>query len=121
MRAAEPGRRVLWILAGAPLAVFAAIAPFRDIGLHWLLAFMPALFAAGALALGPRALMASVRFLAVFSALHVVLIAFVAAVPIETFKRLRQYDSIVQGARAGELFAALKGYEGKFAFAAVAR
>lgn len=115
---AAPERRLLWVLALAPLAVFAAIAPFRDIGLHWLLAFMPALFAAAALALGPRALAVSVRFLAVFSALHAALIVLVAAAPIETFQRLRQYDSIVQGARAGELFAALKGYEGKYAFAA---
>jgi 4-amino-4-deoxy-L-arabinose transferase-like glycosyltransferase len=115
---AAPERRALWILAVAPLAVFAAIAPFRDIGLHWLLAFMPALFAAGALALGPQALAVSVRFLAAFSALHAVLIVLVAAAPIETFQRLRQYDSIVQGARAGEIFAALKTYEGKYAFAA---
>lgn len=115
---ATPERRALWVLAAAPLAVFAAIAPFRDIGLHWLLAFVPALFAAGALALGPRALAASVRFLAGFSALHVLLIVLVAAAPIETFQRLRQYGSIVQGARAGELLAALKGYEGKYAFAA---
>ena len=115
---ARPERRLLWVLVLAPFAVFAAIAPFRDIGLHWLLSFTPALFAAGALALGADRLLASARFLAAFAAVHVVLIAIVAALPIETFQRLRQYDSIVQGARADELFAALKAYEGKYAFAA---
>jgi 4-amino-4-deoxy-L-arabinose transferase-like glycosyltransferase len=115
---ARPERRLLWVLALAPLAVFAAIAPFRDIGLHWLLSFTPMLFAAGALALGADRLLASARFLAAFAAIHATLIAIVAALPIETFQRLRQYDSIVQGARADELFAALKAYEGKYAFAA---
>jgi 4-amino-4-deoxy-L-arabinose transferase-like glycosyltransferase len=115
---ATPDRRLLWTLALAPLAVFALIAPFRDIGLHWLLSFMPALFAAGALALGADRLLASAKFLAVFSAVHVALVATVAALPIETFQRLRQYDSIVQGAKADELLAALQPYEGKYAFAA---
>jgi 4-amino-4-deoxy-L-arabinose transferase-like glycosyltransferase len=113
-----PDRRLLWTLALAPLAVFALIAPVRDIGLHWLLAFTPPLFAAGALALGAGRMLASVKFLAAFSAAHVVLVAIVAAAPIEAFQRLRQYDSIVQGAKADELFAALKPYEGRYAFAA---
>jgi 4-amino-4-deoxy-L-arabinose transferase-like glycosyltransferase len=115
---ARPERRLLWMAAAAPLAVFALIAPFRDVGLHWLLSFTPALFAAGALALGADRLLASAKFLALFSAAHVALVAVVAALPVETFQRLRQYDSIVQGAKADELFAALRGYEGKFAFAA---
>jgi 4-amino-4-deoxy-L-arabinose transferase-like glycosyltransferase len=115
---ATPERRLLWTLVIAPLAVFAVLAPVRDIGLHWLLSFMPALFAAGALALGANRLLASAKFLAVFSAVHVVLIAIVAAAPIETFQRLRQYGAIVQGARADELFAALKVYQGEYAFAA---
>jgi 4-amino-4-deoxy-L-arabinose transferase-like glycosyltransferase len=115
---ATPERRLLWMLAFAPLAVFAVIAPFRDIGLHWLLSFMPALFVAGALALGADRLLASAKFLAAFSAVHVALVATVAALPIETFQRLRQYDAIVQGTKANELFAALKPYEGKYAFAA---
>ena len=115
---ARPERRLLWVLALAPLAVFAAIAPFRDIGLHWLLSFTPVLFVAAALPLGANRLLASAKFLAAFAAVHVTLIAIVAALPIETFHRLRQYDSIVQGARADELFAALKEYEGRYAFAA---
>jgi 4-amino-4-deoxy-L-arabinose transferase-like glycosyltransferase len=115
---ARPERRLLWMAAAAPLAVFALIAPFRDIGLHWLLSFMPALFAASALALGADRLLASAKFLAAFSVVHIVLVAVVAALPVETFQRLRQYDSIVQGAKADELLAALRPYEGKFAFAA---
>jgi 4-amino-4-deoxy-L-arabinose transferase-like glycosyltransferase len=115
---AAPERRLLFVLAAAPIAVFAAIAPVRSIGLHWLLSFTPALFAFGALVLGPAALLASVRFLAVVSALHVVAIAVVAALPVETWQRARQYESIVQGAKADELLATLRPYEGRYVFAA---
>lgn len=115
---AAPGRRLLFVLAVAPVAVLAVLAPVRSIGLHWLLSFTPALFAFGALALGAQPLLASVRFLAVVSAVHVVAVAVVAAAPIETWQRLKQYDAIVQGARADELFAALKPYEGRYVFAA---
>ena len=110
--------RLFATLALAPLAVFAVIAPFRDVGLHWLLAFMPALFAAGAIALGADRLLTSVKYLAILSAAHVALVVTVAALPIETFQGLRQYNSIVQAAKARELLAALKVYEGKYLFAA---
>jgi hypothetical protein len=102
----------------APLAVLAAAAPFKTIGLHWLLAFMPALFMTGAFALGAAPLAASARFLAVFSALHVVLVAAFAATPVETWRELRKYDSLVEAFHPDELLAALRPYEGRFALAA---
>jgi 4-amino-4-deoxy-L-arabinose transferase-like glycosyltransferase len=110
--------RLLATLALAPLAVFAAIAPFRDVGLHWLLAFMPPLFAVSALAFGADRLLTSVKYLAVLSAAHIALSVAAAAVPIETFQSLRQYNSMVQTANAPELLDALKPYEGKYLFAA---
>lgn len=115
---ATPDRRLLFVLATAPVAVFAVIAPVRSIGLHWLLSFTPALFAFGALVLGPGALFASVRFLAVASGLHVAAVAVVAALPVETWQRAKQYDSIVQGAKSDELLRALKPFEGRYVFAA---
>jgi hypothetical protein len=106
------------VLATAPVAVFAVIAPVRSIGLHWLLSFTPALFAFGALVLGAGALFASVRFLAVVSGLHVAAVAVVAALPVETWQRAKQYDSIVQGAKSDELLRAVKPFEGRYVFAA---
>ncbi|HLB14575.1 MAG TPA: glycosyltransferase family 39 protein [Burkholderiales bacterium] len=103
--------------AVAPLALLAAASPFKTIGLHWLLAFMPALFMTGAFALGAARIAASARFLAGFSALHVVLVAAFAAAPVETWQWVRKYDSLVEALHADELLAALKPYEGKFAFA----
>jgi hypothetical protein len=103
--------------AVAPLALLAAASPFKTIGLHWLLAFMPALFMTGAFALGAARIAASARFLAGFSALHVVLVVAFAALPVETWQRVRKYDSLVEALHADELLAALRPYEGRFAFA----
>ncbi len=104
--------------AAAPLAVLAAAAPFKTIGLHWLLAFMPALFMTGAFALGAARLAASARFVAGFSALHVVLVVAFATLPVETWQRVRKYDSLVEAVHTDELLAALRPYQGRFAFAA---
>jgi 4-amino-4-deoxy-L-arabinose transferase-like glycosyltransferase len=116
--AADPVVAALAVCAFTPLAVFAALAFAKNIGLHWLLSFMPALFMTAALALGARRLLASAKFLAGFSALHVVALVALAALPLEALQRLRQYDAIVLTARTDELLAALKPYEGRFAFAA---
>ncbi len=114
----DPAVALLAACAGVPLAVFLVLSFFKSVGLHWLLAFTPPLFMAAALALGPARLAASARFLASFSAVHVLAVALVAALPLETWQRLRKYDSVVMGFRAGELLAALKPYEGRYVVAA---
>ncbi len=116
--ATQPAVAAIAACALAPLAVLAAASPFKTIGLHWLLAFMPALFMTGAFALGAARLAASAKFLAGFSALHVVLVAAFAAAPVETWQWARKYDSLVEAFHADELLAALAPYEGRFAFAA---
>ncbi len=116
--ARDPAVALLAVCAGVPLALFFALAAFRSVGLHWVLAFMPPLFLTAALALGPARLAASARFLGAFSALHVLAVAAVAVLPLETWQGLRKYDSIVMGARPAELLAALKAYEGRYVFAA---
>ena len=115
--ATQPPVAAIAACALAPLAVLAAASPFKTIGLHWLLAFMPALFMTGAFALGAARIAASARFLAGFSALHVVLVAAFAAAPVETWQWVRKYDSLVEALHADELLAALNPYEGRFAFA----
>ena len=115
--ATQPPVAAIAACALAPLAVLAAASPFKTIGLHWLLAFMPALFMTGAFALGAARIAASARFLAGFSALHVVLVAAFAALPVEIWQSVRKYDSLVEAFHADELLAALRPYEGRFAFA----
>jgi hypothetical protein len=115
--ATRPAVAAIAACALAPLAVLAAASPFKTIGLHWLLAFMPALFMTGAFAFGAARIAASARFLAGFSALHVVLVAAFAATPVETWQWVRKYDSLVEAAHADELLAALRPYEGRFVLA----
>ena len=114
----DPAVVLVAACAGVPLAVLLVLSAVRSVGLHWLFAFMPPLFMAAALALGPARLAAYAKFLAAFSAVHVLAVAIVAALPLETWQRLKKYDSVVMAFRADELLAALKPYEGRYVFAA---
>jgi hypothetical protein len=114
----DPAVAVLAACAAVPIGVFFVVSAVRSIGLHWLFAFMPPLFMAGAFVLGPPRLAASAKFLASFSAAHLVVVAVVAALPLETFQRSRHYDSLVMAFRPDEVLATLKPYEGRYVFAA---
>lgn len=102
--------RLAWFAFAVPFLLFAALSPVKNVGLHWLFAFVPPLFFAAAFVLEPAKLRADVRFLAVVSALHAALLLGVAALPLETFSRLRQYDGIVQTFAPQELLRALAPY-----------
>ncbi len=66
----DPAVALLAACAAVPIAVFFVLSAVKSIGLHWLFAFMPPLFMAGAFVLGPARLAASAKFLAAFSAAH---------------------------------------------------
>ena len=102
-RPAERALLLAWLL---PLAVFAALSPVKRIGLHWLLSFAPALALSVALALERRQLLLSVCFFAVLAALHMIPIAIVAALPLETWQTTRFYARLVFPGRIAELLAA---------------
>jgi hypothetical protein len=103
----RPGERALLLTWLVPLAVFTALTPLKGIGLHWLLSFLPALVLSAALALERRALALSVRFLAAFAALHMVLIVAVASLPLETWKTSWIYPRLVFPGRIAELMDAI--------------
>jgi 4-amino-4-deoxy-L-arabinose transferase-like glycosyltransferase len=91
-----PAGRALLLAWTVPFAVFALVSLRKEIGLHWLLSFLPPLIASLALLPGRGALAASARFLAWFAALHALAIATVAALPMETWKGwTRMYPRIV--------------------------
>ena len=105
-------RTALAWLAGLPFAVFALLSAVKTIGLHWLASFVaPAvmLFAlgpAGAAGQGSRAdaamcagLRRAIRFAAVLAVLHYLVIAGLAAAPIEWFADSRRYQGIVMTLR----------------------
>ncbi len=102
----RPGERALLLAWLVPLAVFALLSPVKRIGLHWLLSFAPALVLSVALALERRQLLLSARFFAVLAALHMIPIAIVASLPLETWQASRFYARLVFPGRIAELLAA---------------
>jgi 4-amino-4-deoxy-L-arabinose transferase-like glycosyltransferase len=102
----RPGERALLLAWLVPLAVFALLSPVKRIGLHWLLSFVPALVLTVATAFDRQALAASVRWFAVLAALHMVPIAVIGVLPLETWQSSRLYPRLVFPGRIGELTAA---------------
>ena len=78
-----------------PLAVFALLSPVTRIGLHWLLAFVPAIVLSLALALERRALLLTVRWFAALALVHAAAFVALAAAPLETWKDTRLYRELV--------------------------
>jgi hypothetical protein len=73
-----------------PLALFALLSPVKRIGLHWLLAFVPAIVLSLALALERRALVVTARWFAALAVLHVALFVALLVPPLETWKENRR-------------------------------
>lgn len=110
----EPPVRLLWAACGVPFVLFAALSTVKNVGLHWLFAFVPPLFAAAAFVLDRAQLRRGAVFLAAFSALHAVAVAVAAALPLEAFSRVRQFDGVVMTFATGELLAKLAPFEGEY-------
>ena len=117
-RLREPGFRFFAIAFALPFAIFALLSPVKEIGLHWLLSFVPFFFLAAALALPPVDLRRSVIYLGAFSALHLAAIAAGATVPLEKWKASRFYDGIVYEFRIGNVLRHLQPYAADYRFAA---
>jgi hypothetical protein len=109
--------RFLWLAAMVPLGVFALLSPVKSIGLHWLFAFVPALILAAALLYGRVLLVRTALAMGAASCFLLGGVIWALAQPIEKWQSLNAYDGIVQTFRAGEVFAALREYEGKYHFA----
>ncbi len=116
--AADAPLRVLAVLGGVPFLLFAVLSSFKQIGLHWVLSFVPFFFAAGALLLSRRVLKISAIFLGLFSAVHVVAIFVTATQPLERWASNRLYDGIVFHFRIDEVLDRLKPFEDEFELAA---
>lgn len=115
---AEPRTRFFMLAWVAPLSLFALLSVAKQIGLHWLLSFVPFFFIAAALMLSAAQLRKSVVYLFAFSAIHVVAIVGASLLPIEIWKSTRLYDGIVFHVKIAELLQRLEPYAGKYEFAA---
>jgi 4-amino-4-deoxy-L-arabinose transferase-like glycosyltransferase len=102
----RPGERALLLAWLLPLTLFAVLSPVKRIGLHWLLSFIPPLVVTLAMVLERRQLLAAVRVFAAIALLHVLPIALIGALPLDTWKDSRFYGRLVFPGRAEELLAA---------------
>lgn len=114
----EGSTRILLIVAAVPWLLFAALSVVRQVGLHWVLSFLPFCFAAAALLLDRAVLRRTALYLGAFSLVHVAGIALAASQPLERWQGLRQYDGIVFHFRIAELLQAMRAHEGEFELAA---
>ncbi len=115
---AEPRARFFMLAWAVPFAVFGLLALVKQIGLHWLLSFVPFFFVVAALTLSAAQLRKSVVYLGIFSAIHVAAIVGASLLPIEVWKSSRLYDGIVFHVKTAELLRQLEPYAGKYEFSA---
>jgi hypothetical protein len=115
---AEPRIRFFMLAWVVPLALFALLSLAKQIGLHWLLSFVPFFFVAAALVLSAVQLEKSVVYLFAFSVIHVAAIVGTSLLPMEIWKSTRLYDGIVFHVKTAELLQQLEPYAGKYEFAA---
>jgi len=95
---AVPGASIpaaLGTLAWLPFLLFGLLSLVKQIGLHWLLSFVPFTLIWLALRLTPAALRRLGVFFAGFATLHIAGILIVSRLPLETWQKTRLYDGIV--------------------------
>jgi 4-amino-4-deoxy-L-arabinose transferase-like glycosyltransferase len=107
---------VFWLML-LPLALFALMSLWRQIGLHWLVSFIPLLAVLAAVALPQGALARLVRWSAALALLHLLAIVLIIALPLQTWKQSRLYDGIVLTVRADELLAQLQPFAADYLYA----
>jgi hypothetical protein len=110
--------RALLIIAVAPLLLFAGLSLTKQIGLHWVLAFLPfsiLLLVSWADLAGLARL---VKFFAGFAFAHMLIFATISQLPMETWKSLRLYDGIVLTVETPKILEQLKPYQEDYVFAA---
>ncbi len=92
-------------LYGVPMAIFGLVS-FHNIGLHWTLSFYPFLFLL-LMYLDPWRLKKLVRYSAIFSLMHVLPMAILLSLPVETFHGKPYYHDLVLSVHGGEIYSAL--------------
>ena len=116
LRAQAEGRALL-LVACAPLLLFAGLSLVKQIGLHWVLSFLPFVFMLLTHLVEPATQRRLVNFFIGFAALHIVAILAVAQFPLEAWQRTRLYDGIVLTFESQKLLEQLKPYEQDYVFA----
>ncbi len=94
-----------------PMAVFTLLSLKKVIGLHWVLAFYPALYLLLFQLLPRIDIQKILKFMLVFTALHLIVIAVIAAIPMETWKDRKAYAGLVSMVEHKQLGDKIRPYE----------
>ena len=103
--AASRQQRLLACVVLVPLLFFALLSLKKVVGLHWVLSFYPFGFALLAFALPLEKLKSCALGMAVFAALHVLVVAALYASSLDNWKSTRLYPQIVRSYKTGEMLA----------------
>jgi hypothetical protein len=85
----------LGTLAWLPFLLFALLSLFKQVGLHWLLSFVPFTLIWLTLRMTTASLQRLGLFFVGFATLHIAAVLIVSRVPLETWQKTRLYDGIV--------------------------
>lgn len=94
-----------------PMAVFGLLSFKKIVGLHWVLAFYPALYLLLYQLLERSELVKLIKFMAGFSALHLVPILVIAFMPMETWNQHKLYNDIVFTFETNKIIEQVRPYE----------
>ncbi|MBP9219501.1 MAG: glycosyltransferase family 39 protein [Sterolibacterium sp.] len=109
--------RALLLIGGVPLLLFGGLSLVKQIGLHWVLSFLPFVLILPAVLGEAAGLRRLVNFFAGFALVHVLLFVTIAQLPLETWQRTRLYDGIVLTVEAPKLLEHLQPYAQDYVFA----
>ena len=97
----------LGVLVVVPFTLFAILSLVKQIGLHWLLSFVPFVLIWLVVNLAPAARQKLEKFFVGFAELHVLIVLTMAILPLETWQKNRRYDGAVLTFAHKELAVAL--------------
>lgn len=101
----------LGVLAWVPLSLFALLSLVKQVGLHWLLAFIPFVLLWLGLRLAPKTLRRLCLFFIGFAVLQVAVIFGLTRLPLETWKKMQIYEGLVLTFEHEALLKQLAPYE----------
>lgn len=99
------------VFSGIPLLLFGLLSFKNMIGLHWLLGFYPFVFVLYGAVADSRSHRLNLRFMAGFSALHVLLLATLLLLPLHDLRFIgKNYPKVVFGTRTDYIWRAVQPY-----------
>lgn len=112
------GRDNLFLyLFSVPLFIFLIVSLKKVVGLHWVLAFYPFFYLLVFQFLDKEALRKSLKFMLIFSLVHLFLIGAILSTPLKYFKNNKNYPIITMSLRPGDIRKALLPYQEDFVLA----